>query len=411
MKKILLNLGLLSIVGAPTITVISCSENLKKNVENITQKVVDNINKNGNTNNGGVGSPTSTLSQSIAVAKPKISFWNVLNLGDDNTPKKRGRFKSIANVINDSNSSIVGLAEIDKEDTIEKLCNILNQINSSAHWGCIRSNKSGYDSQGKLVGGSRQVEYYGFLYKSTEFIPKPFANTNLIGALYINPRIDNEFYPNEKTAFVRPPFGVSFEERTTHKDFTFAISHNDSPGTSASKGSIKEKNYGQGQGTQEIWEAKHLIDAMKYFDAIDGNNSDLVYMGDTNIKSATGNTPFQTLIDDHYSALVNPADASTKSSLGFTDYSEAYDRIFIKSALLSPNDAYEKYDLGTAFSRNIAHVDDYESEPPKTPINFRVIRTFISDHTMVSSKLVMSNEENDNSSPNWDEYLNKLLGN
>jgi hypothetical protein len=83
---------------------------------------------------------------------------------------------------------------------------------------------------------------------------------------------------------------------------------------------------------------------MKYFDSIDGENGDLVYMGNTNIKydmtqiNGQGRPSiFKPLIDEGFKPLVNPLDSNHKTSLGEVDYENSFDRIFVKSSMLPKN--------------------------------------------------------------------------
>lgn len=347
----------------------------------------------------------------------RIGVWNVLNYNAEVGEKGEKAFKTkaLAKIIYSENDDIIGLAEIEGEDSLEVLVGKLNYLAKDSVYRYIRSKESGAFKNGEVVGSNGQQEYYGFIYNNKKVTPKTFDGTNEIGSIYENPKMENELIPGEKTGFVRPPYAVEFEDKN-HKDFTIAVGHLDSPGgkNDSIKGNIKENYWHNDQGTQEVWEAKHLVDVMNYFDSIDGKNDDLIFLGDTNIKSNITNV-FQTLKDNGFSALSDPTDDAFKTSLGTkNNWSQPYDRIFVKSDLMNPSmqqtrfDFFDPSNLSTYFipmdvstyALNSKYIDSNGN------INLKGIRYKISDHTTVHFELDFTKDDTDLSGMPWDEYLN-----
>ena len=390
---------------------------------------------------------------SVQKNNPKIGYWNlkdykIKGFSNEVFDKKTSM---LAKILIETNASIMGLSQIKGQRAVEKLVNKLNELDSTSSWKFIRSGYAAYDSQKVLVSSSPDdAEFYGFIYKGNEFTIKPFEInkndeiTQYYGKIYENPKLINEFSDNKRTAFIRPPFGVQFVNKDG-KDFTAVIGHHDSFGVESGPktkgGNIEEAipaNSGTfpNQGTQEVWESLHLIDVMKYFDIIDGENGDLVYMGNTNIKydmtqiNGQGRPSiFKPLIDEGFKPLVNPLDSNHKTSLGEVDYENSFDRIFVKSSMLPKNQGdsnwhnkFEKYNLGEIFTRSLNPLDPntyidsqdlatkkidssyWDSTQDKPKMKF--IKELVSGNAPIYAEWDLSQSEIESSSPNWDTYLN-----
>ena len=373
------------------------------------------ISQNANT------APTQTITNL------RVGVWNLLNYNTDiGETKKDVQFKtrSFARIIIDAQLDVIGLTEVEGENSLKALAQELNKQAgdpTNSFYKYIRSAEAGAFADGTLVGSAGQYEYYGFVFDSRKTRPVNFDKTSSIGAIYENPKLDNELINGQKTGYVRPPFAVKFEDKN-HHDVTVAVGHLDSPGhTNDIKGNIHEETYKGGQGTQEVWEAAHLVDVMNYFDSIDGDNDDLIFLGDTNIKMDMKGTytPFQPLIDSGFKEMLDPKLPASKTSLGVgktdTDYhySQPYDRIFVKSDMLPPAEVETKYDILSPtnrrklfdYSQDQGYIDQkYITRANELSLNG--IRYKISDHTMGYINLDLSKTDADTANPQtWTQYL------
>ncbi len=322
--------------------------------------------------------------------KSKIGFWNVLNDGGKQSYKNEG----LAKVIKHIGTDIMGLAEIDDPMAVS---NLTKQLSPAWKFIVSKNKASG-------LGGAGQAEYYAFIYNSNKYEPVKFKKTDSIGAIYQNPSLPNELVPGTKTNFVRPPFGVEFKYIKTNHNFTFLISHNDSPGASGQKGSIIEKSK-DGQGTQELWEAKHMKDVAKWFDDQDGNNNDLVYMGDTNIKTNHGDKPFTTLLQNGFVSMLNPSTSVTSLGSSINDYANAYDKIFTNSPYIIKNKKDSGfYPLYNVFKDKVLNETRWEDKVNQERIDTHKkpyknnIRSGISDHSPIFTELDFSIADKDGGS-------------
>ena len=361
----------------------------------------------------------------LAAGDAKIANWNIANFHGTNFNKNH----AIAQIINDANVSLIGIEEVDYVSGLHKVARELDKINRLHNvWKVVSSElsyKAKGDSSVTTMSGRSAREYYGFLYDSRKFTPK--KNTDgVVGTLYDNPFKQNQYLINGKTkdstitntksAYVRPPFGVTFEFKENKKDFTAVIAHLDSPGPGgahADKGAVKNhssktgptfefhsskssllaENYDSKIGSQEAWEAENLVDVMKFFDGKNGADSDLIFMGDTNIKDHTKNKmrPFQAMLDDNFIESFDPSKQSSKTSLGRSDnYANPYDRIFSRTKLTSAKDG-QRYDFNRVYS--LAGVSAKNLKVYSSPITLGD-SSKISDHTMVTQVLHFKNDEN-----------------
>ncbi|WGI36685.1 hypothetical protein QEG99_00145 [Mesomycoplasma lagogenitalium] len=222
-----------------------------------------------------------------------------------------------------------------------------------------------------------------------------------MGLVYENTSYNSIFQENQQLNYVRPPYGMKFRVKNEKQnDFTVVFGHFDSPGRKAKAGEVSAKGF-SGQGNYEIEEALNLINVMNWYDQKDGNNNDLIFMGDTNIKKKNGNKAFKNLLNSGYTSAM---DMEELTSLGRTNlWSEPYDKMFIKSDLTSMNG--QKFDIYSIFS----HIEDEikwkeevnaQSKANKTKeieenasLNEWVKK--VSDHTFTFLELNVSNQDND----------------
>ncbi|CAM9119130.1 endonuclease/exonuclease/phosphatase family protein [Mycoplasma marinum] len=244
----------------------------------------------------------------------KIGFWNVLNDGKD----KGFKNKAIAKVIKYTKMTLVGLAEIDDTVAVKTIAEYLSEYTQNPWKAIYTKKKSGASDAGPSV-----KEDYGFVYRSDLYTPENFENTQTPGQIYSNP-ITN------KMEYQRPPYGVKF--KTKKSEFTAVITHLDGPGKNNKR---HEKKDHHGNGYQEVWEAQRTKEVMEWFDSLDGKNKNMIFMGDTNIKTSYNNEPFIPLIKSGYKPLLKTG-KGFETSLGKTKnkYSNTYDKIFtnIKNA-------------------------------------------------------------------------------
>lgn len=146
---------------------------------------------------------------------------------------------------------------------------------------------------------------------------------------------------------------------------------------------------------------------MDFFDKQNGDDSDLVFMGDTNIKyyrdahthTSIKKNPFQSLITAGYEELLDPSQNSSATSLSnqatmATDdrvsgrlYVNPYDKIFAKTSQLIPG-SQKRYDIASIFSRGVVDANDFYGNEVKNV-------TKVSDHTLVYADYDMEKADTD----------------
>ncbi|WP_156930192.1 endonuclease/exonuclease/phosphatase family protein [Mycoplasma elephantis] len=311
----------------------------------------------------------------------KIAHWNVKNQNGKNN------FKNIAltNIINAENFDIVGLTEIDDLLGVVSLIDILNKANFEYKWEYKISNKdyTAIKKGTQLEMNSKQREHVGIIYKSSKV--KLIADT-----LYENIPWSNLLDLNnpsaDKYSYIRPPYGAKFLDLNTNQDFTCVFAHFDSPGIAKeNEDGAKKFNSDFGDmGAQEANEALKINGVMKFYDAWDGDNNELIFMGDTNIKLGKQNLVFKNIIDDKYTFYSEDNEqwkTSLKTSV-FGEYSQPYDKIIYKGDAKITNPGLIKiYDsLKNKYidQKWIDEVIASKNPPPKNPVIYPY--TFISDH-------------------------------
>ncbi|MCK5807299.1 MAG: endonuclease/exonuclease/phosphatase family protein, partial [Mycoplasmataceae bacterium] len=354
----------------------------------------------------------------------KIGNWNIANFHGTNYNKNH----AIAQVILDAEVSLIGIEEVDYTSGLFKVAKELNKIKRLHDVWKVVTSKLSYKATGDAnvtaMGGLSAREYYGFIYDSTKLTPKADVDGN-IGRIYDNPFKENKYLvdgethdhtiTNTKSAYVRPPFGATFEYNKNKKDFTAVIAHLDSPGYGKAKSnkalvknhssktgptfefhssssSLLATNYDTAIGSQEAWEAENLPDVMKFFNDKNGTDEDMIFLGDTNIKNHKSHSkrPFQSTLNGGYKESFDPSLETSKTSLGKSDnYASPYDRIFSKTDLINPDDG-ERYDFTRVFRSALVDPKKVKAYAPITLNDSHKL----SDHTMVTQILHMKNQEN-----------------
>ncbi|WP_406616800.1 MnuA family membrane nuclease [Mycoplasmopsis adleri] len=336
-------------------------------------------------------------------SKINIGFWNVCNFGNvrnDNTYK----VQSLSHIIYQNNYNLIGLVEVDGDNSVKSLTEHLNKLAKSDTYAYIQSDtKVGHKN---LSSRSNVPEYASFIYNKHLLEVVPFENKkNLL--VYDNSNWNSFGLENGllQVGYMRPPVGVKF--RTLGKiknDFTYVIDHLDSPGAKDNEKKYKKTS----QGTQEWVEAWNLKNVMKWFDDHDGDNDDLIFAGDTNIKIQNDEEAFKYLRQEGYKSLLK-ATEENKTSLARTlnKYSETFDKFFIYSDLKFNNS--KKYDIFSFPEQNFVlknqnnkNVTISSFESWKEFINsfgkvydrdYSYINSGISDHTCVGFTLELNPED------------------
>ncbi|MDW2834714.1 endonuclease/exonuclease/phosphatase family protein [Mesomycoplasma ovipneumoniae] len=312
----------------------------------------------------------------------RVGFWNVLNYTNKTTKPNTAKTYALANVINSSGSDAVGLAEITSTGDGTDIVKELEKLNPSAGWKQITTDK---------YGKTNQQEKYTFLYKSSLLETINFEGSS-------NPYLIQD---GKNLTWARPVAAVKFQTKTNIKnDFTLVIGHFDAPGVSKNR---KEKadSEASNQGEQEANEARDLVNVLTQIDEKDGPNNEIIFMGDTNIRTENTDKLFKSTLES-YRLLLDKDEKTSLSSKDFGQYANSYDKIFYKGDLKTKN--AQKYELYSIFEKNIVNLEKYDQmrkqdkrEPknkPGGPKDINRIRA-ISDHTMVYFDLELSESDND----------------
>ncbi|WP_341420660.1 MnuA family membrane nuclease [Mesomycoplasma ovipneumoniae] len=312
----------------------------------------------------------------------RVGFWNILKY----TNKKKSnnaKTYALASIINSSGSDVVGLAEITTTGDGGDIVNVLEELNPSAGWKQITTDKYGKENQ---------QEKYTFLYKSS-----------LLETINFEPK-SNPYLIQEgtKLTWARPVAAVKFKTKTNIKnDFTLAIGHFDAPGKYNGKSNKRKENVDSeapGQGDQEANEARDLANVLAKIDEKDGPNNEIIFMGDTNILTKNTEKLFESTLKS-YKLLLDKDEKTTLSSK-FGEYKNSYDKIFYKGDLNTKN--AKKYDLYSIFDNNIVDLEKYDEmrkqdkrptkDKSRNPKDIERIKG-ISDHTMVYFDLELSESD------------------
>lgn len=234
-----------------------------------------------------------------------VGHWNTLNFTF--SKDRQEKVDNISKTILFYKFDLIGLTEINAntvtETNKENATYFINYINglipkderNNREYDIIVSNNT--TSQFAAVGQSEQV---AILYNKNKF--KPFEYTNLTikndaivgsGYFYSNPLTDFSKDTSRKYDYVRSPFGTMFNLVNSAIEYpiTFLFSHFDSPGASSSSQNKKTEIMVDGIGSQEYYEAYNIKNVLSEFEE-KFNNKNIIFMGDTNIKTNKQKTAF-----------------------------------------------------------------------------------------------------------------------
>ncbi|MDW2931447.1 endonuclease/exonuclease/phosphatase family protein [Mesomycoplasma ovipneumoniae] len=312
----------------------------------------------------------------------RVGFWNVLNYTNKskNNPNTAKTY-ALASVINSSGSDVVGLAEITTTGDGTDIVKELEILNPSAGWKQITTDK---------YGKTNQQEKYTFLYKSSLLETINFEGNS-------NPYLIQE---GKNLTWARPVAAVKFQTKTNIKnDFTLAIGHFDAPGNKSKSRKENTDSEAPGQGEQEANEARDLVNVLTEIDKKDGPNNEIIFMGDTNIRTENTEKLFKSTLES-YRLLLDKDEKTSLSSKNFGEYANSYDKIFYKGDLETKN--AQKYNIFSIFEKNVVDLEKYDKMRKQDgrstkyksgdPKDINRIRG-ISDHTMVYFDLELSESD------------------
>ncbi|MDW2923785.1 endonuclease/exonuclease/phosphatase family protein [Mesomycoplasma ovipneumoniae] len=311
----------------------------------------------------------------------RVGFWNVLNYTNKSKNPNSAKTYALANVINSSGSDVVGLAEITSTGDGTDIIKQLEKLNPSAGWKEITTNK---------YGKERQQEKYTFLYKSSLLETINFDGKS-------NPYLIQD---GKNLTWARPVAAVKFKTKTNIKnDFTLAIGHFDAPGNKSKSRKEKADPEASGQGEQEANEARDLVNVLAEIDKKDGPNNEIIFMGDTNIRTENTDKLFKSTLES-YRLLLDKDEKTSLSSKNFGEYANSYDKIFYKGDLKTKN--AQKYNIFSIFEKNVVDLEQYDKMRKKDgrSINYKTTNPKdinrirgISDHTMVYFDLELNESD------------------
>ncbi|SBO45011.1 putative protein MPN_491 [Mycoplasmopsis agalactiae] len=350
------------------------------------------INKAQNDNiSGGLNSANSGAFKDI-----NIWLWNVLNYSPSSLSSAYFKTQALASVIAQQHYDLVGLVELKGSNTthLDELIKLLNEqnkkISSLDRWAYRVSDKYLSNPSYKKSGES---EFAGFLYKTNKLEPIQF-NDGSIGKIYKkdNPEFKETPFGGNVKHYLRPPYGMKFKilnNKLKNNDFTYIIGHFDSPGVKKSTTEVASR----GAGSSELNEAHNLQYVFDYFNDLDGENEDLFFAGDTNIKASNHNDAFSWIAKNAiYKNVFEPtSENNTSLSTSFNKYANSYDKIIHRSKLKYSNPKiFKLYDFvnNIFLYKNINSLTDWinyvKSSSRKTyRSDYGYIRSGISDHSPV----------------------------
>ncbi|MDI3348726.1 hypothetical protein PIGBHMHK_00116 [Mycoplasmopsis arginini] len=270
------------------------------------------------------------IAQQNEETKIKWGHWNILKFTGDRR-KQYKKTKRIALLANEEKFDVLGLTEVNNEEGVKTLVDELNQLNNSNFYSYVISKKLKGEQFGELA-----AEHIAVIYNNQKMETEAF-NNNEIGYSYTEKFTDE--FGDTNAQYSRPPYGVKFKYKLKPETkLTFVFAHFDGPGA-RSKG---EESY-KGLGSFEYREAKQLATVLDYFDSIDGEQSNIFFGGDTNIKLGKQNLAFSTMENKYKSVFSDTKEYKTSLGKKNNSYSHPYDKMFYKTnyQLVS----FEKFDL------------------------------------------------------------------
>lgn len=282
----------------------------------------------------------------------KIGHWNTLNfnlLNKNSSAKENEHATNIAKLINYFKFDLIGLTEINKNvinntnfnDVNNPAFNFVNLINDlipidrkdSYHYNIVVSNNTS-----SLYAKPGQSEQVAILYNTKKIeLLNSSSNDAMIGSgkFYSNPSI-NDYGINRD--YVRAPFASKFKltNAVTPYEFVASFSHFDSPGSSNDS---VDQGTTNDIGKQEFFEAQQIGNVLEEFRTFYQTNN-VIFMGDTNIKTGKQNLAFDvnnlthlnyqfSFEDNQYynTSLATVATVQKYPNNQLKWYSNAYDKI------------------------------------------------------------------------------------
>ncbi|MCT4469598.1 MnuA family membrane nuclease [Mycoplasma sp. HS2188] len=326
----------------------------------------------------------------------RVGHWNILNFGGSGSEKGNIKVNAIAEAIHKTKQDIVGLTEVNYRDgdKVQRITKTLNELGEENFDQVIQPQS---DSNTKSSNATKEV--VAILYNTQKY--------KLIKSGSFN--IENNGY-----SYKRTPFGAMFEDLSNGKKVITFFAHLDSPGVRKDRNDKhpqEQDSQYAGQGTQEVFEAENIENAFKYFQKWDPSAS-IIFGGDTNIMTKNraifeNNNTYKNYYNDIKAASgkkPNEQYEYYETSLGSKQgYANAYDKILFKENdnlnIIDENEkrafSDEKYqnswfklDLVNSFNNGFYDKTYYQKlwtqyEKSLWPKDFQVIRSKISDHTLV----------------------------
>ncbi|WP_245576692.1 MnuA family membrane nuclease [[Mycoplasma] imitans] len=294
----------------------------------------------------------------------RLMSWNVLNFGQ-RYQTTSNKFMNIVRTIQISNADIVGLSEINYDDTT-----IVNRLQNA-------------------LGSS-----WSYTFSGTNFNENYPRSRESVLILYKNKVVEPVSYSaiNPDNIYTRPLWYTKF--RTLYYGYSFItfFGHFDAPGANTNNGETQADGYSQ-QGSQEIKESKAIATVFKdlkqqYPDV------DIIGAADTNIKEAnnsvfTSNEYSLNYIDFNDNKTYYRTTLSEKNG-----YANSYDKWFVYDAnqhnILKESDIPYKIDIINAFKNKIwdrnKSLAAWLASPNGTrypnPTDFQLIKD-VSDHAPI----------------------------
>ncbi|BAP39380.1 endonuclease/exonuclease/phosphatase family protein [Metamycoplasma canadense] len=366
---------------------------LEKKDQNEFEPTNPNINENkdkqddptskNNVPNDSQQNPNKQPQSNLKEHKIKWGHWNIRQFnGESKTQDKKT--KRIAILANKQKFDVLGLTEVYEGDGVKKIVDEINKLNGSNIYSYIVSKKLKGD-----IFGNAQAEHVAVIYNTQKLETEAFSNGQ-IGYSYTNKFTD--IFGNENSQYSRPPYGVKFKYKIKPEyKMTFVFSHFDSPGTrtETNYGNFLDRKSISGIGAFEYRESQQLVNVLDYFDSIDGQQSNVFFGGDTNIKIGKEEIAFSTLKGKYKSALKDSEEY--KTSLGNSNnWSEPYDKLFYKidsNWKLSNSYKYDIFKVNNPDEEiyKILKDNNLEIKPNEKIAN----ATTLSDHTSVGAEIIM----------------------
>ncbi|MCR8966268.1 endonuclease/exonuclease/phosphatase family protein [Mycoplasma zalophidermidis] len=324
----------------------------------------------------------------------RIALWNVANFGDKASEPKP---QAIASIIFTQKYDVVGLIELDSTKVISRLVNYLNVLeqknNTNNLWDFIYKELPVDSKKNINVNGDKAAAY---IYNKTKVVPE-ILNNSQNGIIYDNSNFQVFKGAPTLNAYSRAPYIGKFRsnvEGYKNVNFTLAISHFDGPGV---KTKIGEESF-KGMGSREYNEAKNIKNVFDWVKKLNGNDDDLIFMGDTNIPSGKESIAFDWVSE--YGAIMplgEGEEALSSLKTEFGNYANPYDKIVHKSNLKFENaKVYKLYsfvDDPSIFQwAKITSLDDwvkYYKKYKSYSSMDRYVYSGVSDHSPISYDLIL----------------------